>query len=201
MEIVLNDINIDFLKKINMCIFPAKITAIIGDNASGKSILAELIGTVRKPDSGKYIVDKNVIDFKKQDVDYNMLRFDIGMVRQNVDISFFEDDVYSHMVYKLSIYNYKKSKKRIIDSLKMVGLDSSYLNRKIKSLSDSERFCVSLATTLSINPKVLVLDDPTCFLDESMKDKLYKLLKMMIIKYNKTIYFYFYFIIKNSRNF
>ena len=46
---------------------------------------------------------------------------------------------------------------------------------------------VALATTLSINPKVLVLDDPTCFLDESKKDNLYKLIKLMKLKYNKTI--------------
>lgn len=187
MEIVLSDISVGNFKKLNMCIFDAKVTAIIGDNASGKSIIGEVLSTLRKPDNGKFIIDKNVLDLKRQDVDYNRLRFDIGYVVQNTDITFFERTVEEHMVYQLSIYNYKKSKKRIIDSLKMVGLDSSFINRKIKTLSDSERFMVALATTLSINPKVLVLDDPTCFLDESKKDNLYKLIKLMKLKYNKTI--------------
>lgn len=187
MEIVLSDISVGNFKKLNMCIFDAKVTAIIGDNASGKSIIGEVLSTLRKPDNGKFIIDKNVLDLKRQDVDYNRLRFDIGYVVQNTDITFFERTVEEHMVYQLSIYNYKKSKKRIIDSLKMVGLDSSFINRKIKTLSDSERFMVALATTLSINPKVLVLDDPTCFLDESKKDNLYKLIKFMKLKYNKTI--------------
>lgn len=187
MEIVLSDISVGNFKKLNMCIFDAKVTAIIGDNASGKSIIGEVLSTLRKPDSGKFIIDKNVLDLKRQDVDYNRLRFDIGYVIQNTDITFFERTVEEHMAYQLSVYNYKKSKKRIIDSLKMVGLDSSFINRKIKTLSDSERFKVALATTLSINPKVLVLDDPTCFLDESKKDNLYKLIKLMRLKYNKTI--------------
>lgn len=187
MEIVLSDISVGNFKKLNMCIFDAKVTAIIGDNASGKSIIGEVLSTLRKPDNGKFIIDKNVLDLKRQDVDYNRLRFDIGYVIQNTDITFFERTVEEHMVYQLSVYNYKKSKKRIIDSLKMVGLDSSFINRKIKTLSDSERFMVALATTLSINPKVLVLDDPTCFLDESKKDNLYKLIKLMKLKYNKTI--------------
>ena len=187
MEIVLSDISVGNFKKLNMCIFDAKVTTIIGDNASGKSIIGEVLSTLRKPNNGKFIIDKNVLDLKRQDVDYNRLRFDIGYVVQNTDITFFERTVEGHMVYQLSIYNYKKTKKRIMDSLKMVGLDSSFINRKIKTLSDSERFMVALATTLSINPKVLVLDDPTCFLDESKKDNLYKLIKLMKLKYNKTI--------------
>ena len=187
MEIVLSDISVGNFKKLNMCIFDAKVTTIIGDNASGKSIIGEVLSTLRKPNNGKFIIDKNVLDLKRQDVDYNRLRFDIGYVVQNTDITFFERTVEEHMAYQLSIYNYKKTKKRIMDSLKMVGLDSSFINRKIKTLSDSERFMVALATTLSINPKVLVLDDPTCFLDESKKDNLYKLIKLMKLKYNKTI--------------
>ena len=187
MEVVLNDVNIGSLKHLNLCVFNSKITAIIGDNASGKSIIGEIIATIRKPNGGKIIVDKNVIDFESDNIDYNKLRFDIGMVIQNTDNSFFERKVEEHISYQLRVYNYKPTKKRIIDSLKMVNLGSEYLNRKINTLSDSERFKVALATTLSINPKLLILDDPTCFLDEKLKDELIKLLKMMKYKYNKTI--------------
>ena len=107
MEIVLSDISIGSFKKLNMCIFDAKVTAIIGDNASGKSIIGEVLSTLRKPDSGKFIIDKNVLDLKRQDVDYNRLRFDIGYVIQNTDITFFERTVEEHMAYQLSVYNYK----------------------------------------------------------------------------------------------
>lgn len=187
MEIVLSNIDVYNFNKLNLCIFDSMVTAIIGDNASGKSIIGEVIATVRKPKSGKLIIDKNVLDLNTQDVNYNQLRFDIGMVIQNTDVSFFERTVEEHMAYQLTIYNYKKNKKRIIDSLKMVGLNSDFASRKIKTLSDSERFKVALATTLSINPKVIILDDPTCFLDEVNKDELFKLIKMMKLKYNKTI--------------
>lgn len=187
MEIVLSNIDACNFKRLNLCIFDSKVTAIIGDNASGKSIIGEVIATIRKPRSGKLIINKNVLDLNIQDVNYNQLRFDIGMVIQNTDISFFERTVEEHMAYQLTIYNYKISKKRIVDSLKMVGLNSKYVERKINTLSDSERFKVALATTLSINPKVIILDDPTCFLDEVNKDELFKLIKMMRLKYNKTI--------------
>lgn len=187
MEIVLSNVDVGNFKNLNLCVFNSMITAIIGDNASGKTIIGEVIGTIRKPKKGKLIIDKNIIDLDKDIIDYNRLRFDIGMVIQNVDNSFFERKVEDHMAYQLKIYNYKVSKKRINDSLKMVGLDDSFLDRKIKTLSDSERFQVALATTLSINPKVLIIDDPTCFLDEKLKNELIKLLKIMKHKYNKTI--------------
>lgn len=187
MEIVLSNVDVGHFKNLNLCVFSSMITAIIGDNASGKTIIGEVIGTIRKPKKGKLIIDKNIIDLDKDIIDYNRLRFDIGMVVQNVDNTFFERKVEDHMAYQLKIYNYKVSKKRINDSLKMVGLDDSFLDRKIKTLSDSERFQVALATTLSINPKVLILDDPTCFLDEKLKNELIKLLKIMKHKYNKTI--------------
>ena len=187
MEITLNNVTVGPFKNLNMCLFDNKITTIIGPNGSGKSTLAEVISTLRKPNEGKFIIDKQVIDLKRDDINYNQLRFNIGIVMQNCENQFFQDNVRDHIAFQLKIYNYKNSKKRIVDSLKLVGLSEEYLDRKIKTLSDSERFEIMLASILSINPKVIILDDPTCFLDEKHKENLIKLLKLMKIKYNKTI--------------
>lgn len=187
MEITLNNVTVGPFKNLNICFFDNKITTIIGPTGSGKSILAEVISTFRKPNEGKFIIDKQVIDLKRDYINYNQLRFNIGIVMQNCENQFFQDNVRDHIAFQLKIYNYKNSKKRIVDSLKLVGLSEEYLDRKIKTLSDSERFEVVLASILSINPKVIILDDPTCFLDEKHKENLIKLLKLMKIKYNKTI--------------
>lgn len=184
---MLNNISVGSLKKINMCIFNSKITAIIGKNGSGKSILAQMLATIKKPDKGDYIINKKLIDFNNPNINYNRLRFDIGLVMQDNESQFFEESVYEHMLYQLKIYNYKQTKKHMIDSLKMVDLDSNFLKRKISTLSDSERFKVLLATALCINPKTLILDDPTCFLDKSSKESLIKLLRLMKVRYKKTI--------------
>lgn len=187
MEITLNNVTVGPFKNLNLSLFDNKVTTIIGPNGSGKSTLAEVISTLRKPNEGKFIIDKQVIDLKRDDINYNQLRFNIGIVMQNCENQFFQDNVRDHIAFQLKIYNYKNSKKRIVDSLKLVGLSEEYLDRKIKTLSDSERFEVMLASILSINPKVIILDDPTCFLDEKHKENLIKLLKLMKIKYHKTI--------------
>ena len=176
MEIILKDIEVGSLKKLDMCIFDNQINAIVGPNGSGKSIIAELIATLRKPKSGAYIIDGNKIDLNSDFVNFNQLRFDIGIVMQNLRSQFFEGTVEEHILYQLKVYNYKKNSKRVLDSLRMVGLDSSFLDRKIKSLSDTEMFKVMLATVLSINPNLIILDDPTCFLDKSETEKIIKLL-------------------------
>lgn len=186
MEIVLKKIQLGPLKNINIKISSCKITAILGSNGSGKSYLAELLATLRKPNKGQFFINNKLIKFN-DNTDYNKIRFNIGLVMQNLDNQFFQDTIYDHILFQLRMYNYKSNKKRIIDSLKMVGLDSSYLNRKIKTLSDGEKFLASFATILSLNPSLIILDDPTCFLDEKRQESLIKLLKMMKIKYNKTI--------------
>ena len=174
-------------KQLNLRVFDNKINVIVGTNESGKSILAELIATMRKPKRGFYFIDGNKIDLNSDYVNFNQLRFDIGIVMQNLRTQFFEETVEEHILYQLKIYNYKKNNKRVLDSLRMVGLNEAFLDRKVKTLSDTEIFKVMLATVLSINPDVIVLDDPSCFIDKNETDKLIKLLKIMKIKYNKTI--------------
>ena len=187
MEIILDNVSVGSLKNINMCLFNSKITAIIGKNGCGKTVLAETVATLRKPEKGNYIINNRIIDFKNPNINYNKLRFDIALVMQNNEYQFFETTVYDHLLYQLKIYNYKRNKSHIIDSLKMVELDEKFLNREISTLSDSEKFKVALATALSINPKALIIDDPTSFLDKSSKENLIKLLRIMKVRYKKTI--------------
>lgn len=78
-------------------------------------------------------------------------------------------------------------KKRINQALIMAGLNEKYMFKRVSELSDGERFLVSLAGVLAINPSIIVLDDPIVFLDDKHKSLLIKLLKRIKNKYNKTI--------------
>ena len=86
-------------------------------------------------------------------------------------------------------YNYKTDilDKRIIDSLKMVGLDDSYLDKNPFDLSSGEKTLLSLAVVLSLNPKLIIIDEPTIYLDNKNIEYLIKLLKRLKNSYHKTI--------------
>lgn len=187
MELNVSNINYKILKNINMCFFNGYITSVIGSNGSGKTLLAEIIATIRKPDSGNLLIDSSSIDLNSNLIDYQKIRFDIGIVLQNIDAQLFQSTVFEHIAFQLDAYNYKKNEKRIIDSLTMVGLDETFLNKKIKTLSNGEKFLVALAGILSYNPKVIILDDPTSFLDHKRTLMILKLLKTIKVKYKKTI--------------
>lgn len=83
--------------------------------------------------------------------------------------------------------SHQKNQNKIINSLKLVGLDNSYINRKIKSLSNSELYLVCLASILIKNPKVIILDNPNIYLDVKKLNNLLKIIRIIKRKYNKTI--------------
>lgn len=187
MELVLDNISCKKIKNQTFCFFDAKITSVIGGMGSGKTIIAEILSTLRKPESGSFIINNQVIDLNGDNINYNNLRFDIGLVMQNLDLQLFQDTVYDRIFFELEQYNYKNNKKHIVDALKLVGLKETFLSHKLSTLSNGEKFLVSLAATLAHNPKVLILDDPTCFLDDKSQENLVHLLKRMKNKFHKTI--------------
>ena len=51
----------------------------------------------------------------------------------------------------------------------MVGLSNDYLNKNLFNLSSGEAFRVALASSLAMNPQILILDEPTIYLDNNRK--------------------------------
>lgn len=77
--------------------------------------------------------------------------------------------------------------KRIKDSLKIVGLDESYLSRNLTCLSTSEIKQIQIACYMLSNPKVILLDEPLAVFDYQTKKYFLKLFQMLKEKYHKTV--------------
>lgn len=187
MEISLNKINYRNFKNFNIKFKEGLINGVVGSMGSGKSNLVNILSTLSKPNSGHLVIDGIDIDLNNPLINYEMIRFDIGFVLQNPIDQLFCNTVEEQIKYYLSLYNYRNTKKRIVDSLDMVSLSESYLKREISTLSDGELFKVSLASVLAINPKIIILDEPLTFLDNKSKKDLIKLLRIIKNRYHKTI--------------
>lgn len=184
MEIEFKGVNYkDKLFDINYKFEQGSITSIIGSSGSGKSLLGFVIMGLITNYDGQLIVDGHV----KYDK-YDFLR-NVGYVFQNPWDHFICKTVYEEVLFGLKQFRYKESKqdKQVRDALKMVGLDDSYLDRRLNTLSSGEASRVAIASSIVMNPKVLVLDEPTIYLDYNMKIELIDLLKRLKEKYNKTI--------------
>ena len=133
-----------------------------------------------------------VITDTKEDIIENIKNKSIqkvGIVREDYLSSNFLIKVYEYMYYEIRRKRLilKNPKKKIDDSLRIVGLDNSYLNRNVNSLSSSEKILVILAISLLSNPDIIILDDLFKYFDKVNEKKLIMLLEKIRDQYNKTI--------------
>ena len=159
------------------------VTSIIGKSGSGKSLIGYIIMDLVHRDGGSISIDGRL------NYDENQLMKDIGYVFQNPFDHFFCNTVGEEIAFGLKQFQYKTNKitVQVKDSLKMVGLDEKFYDRRINTLCSGEARLVAIASSLALNPKALILDEPTVYLDNNSKKKLIKLIKMLRDKYHKTI--------------
>ena len=176
MAIVFNNVSYkDKLKNISYTFEEGKITSVLSVSGNGKTLFSYILSGLIKDYTGEVI---NSYEGRN-----------MGYVFQNPEESFIFNNVREEISFGLKKYNYKINMldKRIEDSLKMVGLDNSYLDRNPFDLSSGEKCLLALGVVLSLNPKLLIIDDPTLYLDNKNMEYLIKLIKKLKNNYHKTI--------------
>lgn len=178
-ELILNNINISLKKN--------KINGIIGNNGSGKTTILKLISFILKPTIGT-IKTGIYINSKKSKVKRNKeISFYIAYISEdNISINNCIKDEFNDILKEYD-YKYDLVNKRSLDTLELVGLDKKYLNKNYDSLSSCEKYFVNIAYALILNPQVIIFDSPDMYIDEYFRQKLYKLINLLKIKYKKTI--------------
>lgn len=173
-----NDI---ILKDINLQIKDGEIISIIGKNGCGKSTLLKLISGIIKPSSGNIFID-DVDIFKRKE-----LRKEVGIVFQNPDAQILFPKVFDDIEFALKNFKIENKTERIKDALKKVNL-SDQEQKNTYNLSFGQKQRVNIASVLAINPKYILLDEPTTMIDSKEKDNIYKIIKKLK-KNEKTIIF------------
>lgn len=176
MAIVFNKVSYkDKLKNISYSFDDGKITSVLSTSGNGKTLFSYILSGLIKDYTGEVI---NSYEGRN-----------MGYVFQNPEESFIFNNVREEISFGLKKYNYKIDilDKRIEDSLKMVGLDSGYLDRNPFDLSSGEKCLLALGVVLALNPKLLIIDEPTLYLDNKNMEYLIKLIKKLKNNYHKTI--------------
>lgn len=146
---------------INLVIEPGEKVGLIGPNGAGKStFLYHLNGVLSG--TGKIKI-KNLV-LNKKNIPY--IRAIIGLVFQNPDDQLFSSSVYEDVAYGPL---YQGLEKNEVNDRVEIALDQvhmkPYLNRNSYHLSVGEKKRIAIATVLSMQPEILVLDEPTAGLD------------------------------------
>lgn len=179
----------EVLKNINLNIKDNTITGIVGKSGSGKSTILQMFNGLLIPSSGEIKIGNYTINSSLKTKDLFEIRKKVGLIFQFPEEQFFNSTIREEISFALEFFNYRISEKnkRVINSLKIVGLNNSCLEQNPFTLSNGEKRKVALAAILVHNPDILVLDEPNVGLDAKEQKQLIMLLKKLRRKYNKTI--------------
>jgi len=156
------------LKDITLHIKKGESIALLGANGCGKSTLLKLINGIISPDKGEYIFDGELITTKALQDNRFAKRFHqrVGFVFQNSDTQLFCADVYDEVAFgprQMGLHENEVAQ-RVDDCLELLGINE-LRHRQPYHLSGGEKRKVAIACVLSLNPEVLVLDEPMNGLD------------------------------------
>lgn len=165
------------LKNLNIDIKEGEFICVLGHNGSGKSTLAKLINAQYIPTEGDILVGN--MNTKDDDNLWN-IREMCGMVFQNPDnqlvATIVEEDV-AFGPENLGVPR-EELRKRVDECLELVGM-SEYKRHSPALLSGGQKQRIAIAGILAMNPKCLLMDEPTAMLDpQGRKDILDTVLKL-----------------------
>lgn len=158
----------------SFCIHHGESVGIVGANGAGKSTLLMLLMGVLFPSNGEVLVGD--VHLTKKTLP--MIRQRLGMVFQDPDDQLFMTTVYEDVAF--GPRNYKLDEKevesRVMSALDVVGI-SHLKDRAPYKLSGGEKRAAAIAAVLSMQPDILIMDEPSSALDPKARRKLIEMLK------------------------
>ena len=176
------------LDNVNLVIEDGEFLALIGHTGSGKSTLIQHLNGLLEPTSGRILVDD--IDIINKEAKLTEIRKKIGLVFQYPEYQLFEETIEKDIAFgpnNLELSSEEVSR-RVKKSMEMVGLDyETYKNVSPFDLSGGQKRRVAIAGVIAMEPKVLILDEPTAGLDPQGRDDILEQIKLLHEKYKMTI--------------
>ena len=153
------------LLDVDFSAYEGEYLGIIGHTGSGKSTLIQHLNGLLKPTSGQVL-------FQGQDIWSDpkltrQTRFQVGLVFQYPEYQLFEETVYKDISFgpKNMGLDEKEVDRRVREAASFVGLRDDQLEKSPFELSGGQKRRVAIAGVIAMEPKVLILDEPTAGLD------------------------------------
>ena len=176
------------LDNVNLTIEDGEFLALIGHTGSGKSTLIQHLNGLLEPSSGRILVDE--VDITSKEVKLTDIRKKIGLVFQYPEYQLFEETIEKDVAFgpnNLGL-SAEEVSNRVKKSMEMVGLDyETYKDVSPFDLSGGQKRRVAIAGVIAMEPKVLILDEPTAGLDPKGRDDILEQIKILHEKYKMTI--------------
>ena len=161
---IIRKTRVDAVKDVSFTICNGETFGIVGNSGCGKSTIANMLLSLIKPDSGTIEIDGTIqIIFQHPETSLDPAK-KIGYS--------LEEPMIIHKMYDKA-----GRKKRVKELLDLVDLGEELLDRYPHQISGGEAQRIMIARALSLDPKILILDEPTSMLDVSVQAQVMTLLK------------------------
>ena len=175
------------IENINLQINKGELVGIIGHTGSGKSTLISHFNGLLKPDSGKILVDG--VDIHKDKETLRQSRFKVGLCFQYPEYQLFEETVYKDIAFgpKNMKLSEAEIRERVFRAAAFVGVKPEHMEKSPFDLSGGEKRRVAIAGVMSMEPEVLIFDEPAAGLDPKGRKALINLIKEYRKKTGSTV--------------
>ena len=153
------------LDSVNLTIYQGETLGIIGRTGSGKSTLIQHLNGLVRPTSGQILFEGQDIWSSKELT--HTIRFQVGLVFQYPEYQLFEETVYKDIAFGPRNMKLDEGEidRRVRRAAAFAGLRDEVLSRSPFELSGGQKRRVAIAGVIAMEPKVLILDEPTAGLD------------------------------------
>ena len=176
------------INDVSLTIEDGEFIAVVGHTGSGKSTLVQHLNGLLKPTSGQILVDGE--DLNGEKVDRRRIRQKVGLVFQYPEYQLFEETVAKDIAFgpKNQGLSSDEIDQRVRRAMAAVHLDyDKYAERSPFELSGGQMRRVAIAGVLAMEPKVLILDEPTAGLDPRGRDRILSMIQELHARGNTTV--------------
>ena len=169
------------LSDVSLTIEDGSYTAIIGHTGSGKSTILQLLNGLLVPTEGSVRAFDTLITSISVNKQIRQIRKQVGLVFQFAENQIFEETVLKDVAFGPQNFGVSVEEAEVIarEKLALVGIDESLFERSPFELSGGQMRRVAIAGILAMEPKILVLDEPTAGLDPIGRKELMTLFKKL----------------------
>ncbi len=181
------------LDGVNFEVYQGEVFGIVGESGCGKSTLGKVICNLEEKTSGEiYIGDQEISSLTKREM--RDLRKKIQMVFQDPYASLnprmsIRDIVAEPLIIHKLAQGKEEIDKKVVEFLRMVGLDSYHAQRYPHEFSGGQRQRIGIARALAVNPEIVIADEPVSALDVSIQSQVLNLLTELKRDLNLTYIF------------
>jgi rhamnose transport system ATP-binding protein len=172
------------LKGVQFDVLPGEVHALLGENGAGKSTLIKIISGVHRPDSGEMQIQGKPVQFnnprESQHNGITTIYQELGLYPElTVAENIFMGHAPKRRIGPFETVNWRQMEDRALELLAELNIYDLNVRRKVGTLNVGNRQRVEIAKALSLDARILIMDEPTAALTEADVERLFNIVRLL----------------------